>query len=67
MGSMVYEEAPDFDGSADYDAEPAPFGGGEPRRSNDSGLDWGGRFSPYIGVLIFIAVIVSRVCSALSG
>jgi hypothetical protein len=66
-----YEEAPDFEEVRDYEVAPEPGDAepgqtAEPRRGGDSESAWGNRFSPLIGALVFLFIIASQVCRALT-
>lgn len=65
--SSDYEVAPYFEEEHDYEV-PAPSRaeGEAPHGDSGSGLDWSSRLTPLLGGLIFIIIIVSRVCSALA-
>jgi len=66
--SSDYEIAPYFEEEHDYEV-PAPsrVEGEAPDTDSGSGLDWSSRLTPLMGGLIFLIIIVSRVCSALAG
>ena len=55
----AYEEAPDYEVAH-------PAGGGEQPRQGADSESLGNRLSPLIGGLIFLAIIASQVCRALT-
>jgi len=58
-GDATRREAPD----KEYEA---PAGAPERQSREDSGGSWGDRIGPLIGAAIFVAIIASRICGALT-